>query len=70
MTVQSPVNSAAEAETERQQQVLAFLDGSNFGARNGGKRIDTHASMVFLGADRALKIKRAVLLPFLDYSTL
>jgi len=70
MTVQSPVNSAAEAETERQQQVLAFLDGSNFGARNGGKRIDTHASMVFLGADRALKIKRAVRLPFLDYSTL
>src|SRR5436309_4677128 len=36
----------------------------------GGKRIDTHASMVFLGADRALKIKRAVRLPFLDYSTL
>jgi uncharacterized protein len=26
--------------------------------------------MVFLGADRALKIKRAVRLPFLDYSTL
>ena len=37
---------------------------------SGGKRIDTHASMVFLGADRALKIKRAVRLPFLDYSTL
>src|SRR6478736_8595515 len=70
MTVQSPVNSAPVAETERQQQVLAFLDGSNFGAQNGGKRIDTHASMVFLGADQALKIKRAVRLPFLDYSTL
>ena len=26
--------------------------------------------MVFLGADRVLKIKRAVRLPFLDYSTL
>ena len=38
--------------------------------RGGGKRIDTHASMVFLGADRVLKIKRAVRLPFLDYSTL
>ncbi len=53
-----------------QRQVLAFLDGSSFGAANGGKRIDTHASMVFLGAERVLKIKRAVRLPFLDYSTL
>jgi len=50
--------------------VLNFLDGSSFGAAKGGKRIDTHASMVFLGGDRALKIKRAVRLPFLDYSTL
>ncbi|ANW05712.1 hypothetical protein LMTR13_20160 [Bradyrhizobium icense] len=50
--------------------MLDFLDGSSFGAAGGGKRIDTHASMVFLGADRVLKIKRAVRLPFLDYSTL
>lgn len=58
------------AEACLQQQVLDFLDGSSFGPAKGGKRIDTHASMVFLGADRALKIKRAVRLPFLDYSTL
>ena len=58
---------AAEVD---QQRVLDFLDGSSFGAAKGGKRIDTHASMVFLGSDRALKIKRAVRLPFLDYSTL
>ena len=70
MTAQSPGNIAATAETERQGQVLAFLDGSNFGAAHGGRRIDTHASMVFLGRDRVLKIKRAVRLPFLDYSTL
>src|SRR4029079_3406904 len=38
--------------------------------KGGGKRIDTHASMVFLGDDRVLKIKRACRLPFLDYSTL
>lgn len=61
---------AAVAEADLQQQVLHFLDGSSFGPAQGGKRIDTHASMVFLGVDRALKIKRAVRLPFLDYSTL
>jgi aminoglycoside phosphotransferase family enzyme/predicted kinase len=69
MTVRSPGDTAA-AEADLQRQVLDFLDGSSFGPAKGGKRIDTHASMVFLGADRALKIKRAVRLPFLDYSTL
>jgi aminoglycoside phosphotransferase family enzyme/predicted kinase len=62
--------TAQSSDADLQRQVLAFLDGSNFGSARGGKRIDTHASMVFLGADRALKIKRAVRLPFLDYSTL
>jgi aminoglycoside phosphotransferase family enzyme/predicted kinase len=69
MTVQPPADRAV-AEADLQQQVLNFLDGSSFGPAKGGKRIDTHASMVFLGADRALKIKRAVRLPFLDYSSL
>ena len=69
MTVRPPADTAV-AEADLQQQVLDFLDHSSFGPAKGGKRIDTHASMVFLGADRALKIKRAVRLPFLDYSTL
>jgi uncharacterized protein len=34
------------------------------------RRIDTHAASVFLAGDRALKVKRAVRFPFLDYSTL
>src|SRR6202043_4246082 len=33
------------------------------------RRIDTHAASVFLAGDRALKVKRAVRFPFLDYST-
>ncbi len=33
-------------------------------------RIDTHANVVFLAGSRAYKVKRAVRLPFLDYSTL
>jgi uncharacterized protein len=48
---------------------LAFLEsGAGSGARM--KRVDTHISIVFLGADRVLKVKRAVKLPFLDNSTL
>ncbi|MDE5456363.1 AAA family ATPase [Bradyrhizobium sp. CSA112] len=69
MTKQPPANIAV-TDADLQQRVLDFLDRSSFGPAKGGKRIDTHASMVFLGADRALKIKRAVRLPFLDYSTL
>src|SRR3569833_2661268 len=33
-------------------------------------RCDTHAAAVFLSGTRALKVKRAVRFPFLDYSTL
>jgi len=34
------------------------------------KRLDTHAAVVFLAGERALKVKRAVRFPFLDFSTL
>jgi len=53
-----------------QDEVLAFLADP---ATHGGEkvsRIDTHAASVFLAGDRALKVKRAVRFPFLDYSTL
>lgn len=53
-----------------QQAVIDFLGRP---ATHGGapvKRIDTHAATVFLAGERALKIKRAVHFPFLDYSTL
>jgi hypothetical protein len=50
-----------------QEAVLAFLGGAS---RGDVKRIDTHASIVFLERDRVLKIKRAIRLPYLDYSTL
>lgn len=56
--------------TDAQQDVLAFLADP---ASHGGHpvtRIDTHAAAVFLAGDTALKIKRAVRFPFLDYSTL
>jgi aminoglycoside phosphotransferase family enzyme/predicted kinase len=55
-----------------QEDVLAFLaDPATYGGRaEKVRRIDTHAASVFLAGDRALKIKRAVRFPFLDYSTL
>ena len=61
-------DSTPDAATQR--QVFAFLADP---ATHGGtvvRRIDTHAAVVFLAGDRALKVKRAVRFPFLDYSTL
>src|SRR5579871_3071119 len=60
------MNATQKGAAQDQEAVLAFL-GSE--ARKC-KRIDTHASIVFLEKDRVLKVKRAVRLPFLDYSTL
>ena len=51
-----------------QEEVFAFLMG--FTTDPPVSRIDTHAATVFLAGPRALKIKRAVRFPFLDYSTL
>jgi uncharacterized protein len=51
---------------QSQEAVLEFLSRHDPEC----KRVDTHASIVFLGPDRVLKVKRAVRLPFLDYSTL
>jgi len=51
--------------SDDQREVLAFLSRGE-----GVERIDTHVSAIFLKADRALKVKRAVALSYLDYSTL
>jgi hypothetical protein len=53
-----------------QQPVIDFLGDSASHAGLPVKRIDTHAASVFLAGDRAIKIKRAVRFPFLDFSTL
>ena len=57
-------------DSENQQEVFGFL--ADPATHNGQevKRIDTHAASVFLAGDRAIKVKRAVRFPFLDYSTL
>jgi aminoglycoside phosphotransferase family enzyme/predicted kinase len=57
-------------EQDLQEEIFRFLaDPANHGSHSV-KRVTTHAAEVFLAGDRALKIKRAVQFPFLDYSTL
>ncbi len=56
------------ADSQMQEKVFAFL--ADRAPHRTGRRIDTHAASVFLEGERALKIKRAIHFPYLDYSTL
>ena len=59
-----------------QDEIFAFLgDAATYGLATGGaaqpvRRIDTHGAAVFLAGDDVYKVKRAIRLPYLDYSTL
>src|SRR5690242_2847588 len=56
-----------------QDAVFALLgDPASYGLPAAAKigRHQTHAANIFLAGDRALKVKRAVRYPFLDFSTL
>ncbi len=57
--------------TDEQSAVIGFLSrGASYGLPDvAPKRIETHASVVFLVGDRAYKLKRAVKYSYLDYST-
>jgi aminoglycoside phosphotransferase family enzyme/predicted kinase len=62
-------------ESERQKEIFAFLrDGANWGSLGSpGAAVDaieTHGAMILLNGSNALKIKRAVKLAYLDFSTL
>ena len=53
-----------------QAEIVAFLARpAAHGGQSPVERVDTHISHVFLAGDRALKLKRAVKLPYLDFST-
>lgn len=62
------MTDSTAADSRVQERVFAFL--TDPATHPHVHRIDTHAASVFLEGDRALKIKRAVRFPFLDYSTL
>lgn len=55
---------------DQAELIAAFEEGRVEGVAVSSARIDTHISHVFLGRDRAWKLKRAVQLPFLDFSTI
>lgn len=57
------------ARQGRQEEVIAFLGDPRTHGGQAVERIDTHAALVFLAGNRALKLKRAVRYPYLDYST-
>lgn len=61
-----PVEMTDDSAT--QERIFAALTGS--ANHPCVTRIDTHAASILLEGTRALKIKRAVRFPFLDYSTL
>jgi len=58
--------------TADQSAVLRFLgDPATYGLSGGEvTRIDTHGAIIFLAAERAYKVKRAVCFPYMDFSTL
>ncbi len=62
------MDPSAQDDAAAQERVFAYLADPVM--HPGTLRIDTHAASVFLDGGRALKIKRAVRFPFLDYSTL
>jgi aminoglycoside phosphotransferase family enzyme/predicted kinase len=56
--------------TEDQSQAIALLANSaSYGHAGLVERIETHISIIFLVGDRAYKMKKALELPYVDFST-
>lgn len=55
---------------EDQGAVIDFLSAAATHGGNPVEVIETHGAYVFLAGDRAVKLKRAVWFPFMDFSTL
>jgi len=58
------------ADSADQAAVIAFLSEPETYGVSEVERVETHGAIVFLAGDRAYKLKRAVKLPYLDFSTL
>ncbi|MBB3387136.1 AAA family ATPase (plasmid) [Rhizobium sp. WW22] len=54
---------------EDQLEVIAFLERTLSRKGEPPQMMETHISRIFLSGDRAYKMKRAVLLPYVDFST-
>jgi aminoglycoside phosphotransferase family enzyme/cytidylate kinase len=53
-----------------QERIVAAFNQGRVAGVGPVERVDTHLSHVFLARDRVYKLKRAVRLPFVDFSTL
>ncbi|MFG1204328.1 AAA family ATPase [Xanthobacter aminoxidans] len=68
---QAPQKTAGDHVVADQGAVFALLaDPATHGLAEKVIRIDTHGAAVFLAGPFAYKVKRAVLFPFMDFSTL
>jgi uncharacterized protein len=65
------VRGTARPRPDDQRETIAFLSRPASYGLSGAQvdRIDTHASHIFLAGDYAYKLKRAVRLAYLDFST-
>ncbi len=56
--------------SDDQGETIAFLeDPASYGGSAPVERIETHISIIFLTGDRAYKLKKALKLPYVDFST-
>ena len=63
--------SVPPQQADDQAEIITFLEASDsHGIDQPVVRLDTHISHIFLAGDRAYKLKRAVRLDYLDFSTL
>ncbi len=63
--------SSDNAKDDPQSEIVAFLSAPGTLEPGAGEaeRVETHISHVFLSPNRAVKLKRAVTFPYLDFST-
>jgi len=73
VTTTRPISEAPGQDphlVDPQREAVALLaSGAAFDALEPPKRIETHGAIVFLAGDTALKLKKAVVYPFMDLST-
>ncbi|MGJ8537039.1 MAG: AAA family ATPase [Parasphingopyxis sp.] len=63
------ISGSSEAAERHQAGTVAFLASPSTHGGQAVTAVETHISSLFLTPDRVFKLKRAVALPFLDYST-
>lgn len=60
---------AINREADQQPTIDCLMSPPCYGIAEPIQRIDTHAAIVFLAGNKAYKLKRAVRLPYLDFSS-